>query len=337
MAADTQTDTIAPPWQGYCRSCGYLLRGLTASRCPECGQAFDRGNPKTYRKKPKRPLRAWLVRAAVLLLLLATAYAGEIGWLYWGWKAEQPAVALTDPFNVIGRPLGPAWLAKTVRPRDRWLLQRVSRLYIDYKVLSDGDMAMLGRLGHLETLWTYGIPVTDQGLAHLADLRQLKTLCFRSRGITDAGLVHLKGMRRLEELTLSYTSVTGSGLVHLREMPNLRMLNLSGTPLHPKRFDELQRLPALTNLLLRDTPTDDAALEHLASLPKLNILDLSHTKITDRGLNTLAHMKGLKLLNLEENAISQQAVAELQKALPQTTLNAAHLLTPADSPPAPPK
>jgi hypothetical protein len=29
------------PVRGACRRCGYLLRGLTMPRCPECGQPFD--------------------------------------------------------------------------------------------------------------------------------------------------------------------------------------------------------------------------------------------------------------------------------------------------------
>ena len=30
---------IYPP--GYCKGCGYCLRGLPEPRCPECGRAFD--------------------------------------------------------------------------------------------------------------------------------------------------------------------------------------------------------------------------------------------------------------------------------------------------------
>jgi hypothetical protein len=37
-----------------CLSCGYALRGLSSSRCPECGRGFDRDNPWTMRL-PYRP------------------------------------------------------------------------------------------------------------------------------------------------------------------------------------------------------------------------------------------------------------------------------------------
>lgn len=32
----------------YCKRCRYDLRGQTNDRCPECGEWFDPGNPKTY-------------------------------------------------------------------------------------------------------------------------------------------------------------------------------------------------------------------------------------------------------------------------------------------------
>ena len=35
-----------------CKCCGYDLRGLREDRCPECGDAFDPANAKTYLLKP---------------------------------------------------------------------------------------------------------------------------------------------------------------------------------------------------------------------------------------------------------------------------------------------
>ena len=51
-------------WQ--CLKCGYSLRGLTAWRCPECGQAFDPEKPDTYRvpagPRPPSALSIWLAK-----------------------------------------------------------------------------------------------------------------------------------------------------------------------------------------------------------------------------------------------------------------------------------
>ncbi|HEY8665717.1 MAG TPA: hypothetical protein VIL86_03585 [Tepidisphaeraceae bacterium] len=46
IAPDTKID-YRP--RGKCANCGYLLRGLTSSRCPECGQDFDPYNPATMK------------------------------------------------------------------------------------------------------------------------------------------------------------------------------------------------------------------------------------------------------------------------------------------------
>jgi hypothetical protein len=337
MDAIQTTDTPPDDWQGYCRSCGYLLRGLPAPRCPECGRTFDRNNPRTYLKNPKRPFRKWARRAAMLLLLLATAYAAEIGWLYWGWKAEQPAVALWKNYGiVVTSSIGPEWMAGTLRPQDRWLLERVSDLSLYLIKLPDKDLAEVGRFKHLERLLIQCDELTDAGLGHLARLRNMRTLSLQSTSITDAGLAHLNGMQKLEELSLLATQVKGPGLAHLRRMPRLSALDLDGAPLNPKFLEEFKGLPALTGLGLGHTALEDEALEHLVPLYRLDVLNLTGINITDRGLKILARMNGLKLLYLYDNTVSRPALAELQKALPQTTIDADYPLDPNEPPRAPP-
>lgn len=41
------SDACSIPENATCWTCGYLLRGLTEQRCPECGRVFDPANPKT--------------------------------------------------------------------------------------------------------------------------------------------------------------------------------------------------------------------------------------------------------------------------------------------------
>ena len=67
----------------YCRSCGYLLRGLEAPFCPECGASFDPGDPTTYRTplepQTSRPLRL-VSEGAILLacvLILPRLFTGR--------------------------------------------------------------------------------------------------------------------------------------------------------------------------------------------------------------------------------------------------------------------
>jgi uncharacterized protein (TIGR03382 family) len=63
----------------YCRQCGYRLFGLSANRCPECGQVFDPANRGTYLRYP--PLTqgervVMFLAAAVALAGLATGGGG---------------------------------------------------------------------------------------------------------------------------------------------------------------------------------------------------------------------------------------------------------------------
>jgi ribosomal protein L37E len=53
-----------------CRSCGYQLRGLTQSVCPECGRAFDLADPQTFESRPPEWRRRRKIRRAVALLAL---------------------------------------------------------------------------------------------------------------------------------------------------------------------------------------------------------------------------------------------------------------------------
>jgi hypothetical protein len=41
----------------YCRGCGYDLRKLDTTRCPECGRGFDPNDASTYHLS--RPVKVW--------------------------------------------------------------------------------------------------------------------------------------------------------------------------------------------------------------------------------------------------------------------------------------
>jgi hypothetical protein len=69
---------------GFCLGCGYALRGLSDSRCPECGRAFDPFDSKTMRvpglshKPPPKPLPfsvAMIIYAAITALVGAGGLA----------------------------------------------------------------------------------------------------------------------------------------------------------------------------------------------------------------------------------------------------------------------
>jgi len=63
----------------YCRACAYDLSGAPDPRCPECGRAFDPGNPRTYlRSLAWRRHRRWVCAAIALLVLYLVAPRGYV-------------------------------------------------------------------------------------------------------------------------------------------------------------------------------------------------------------------------------------------------------------------
>ena len=84
----------------------------------------------------------------------------------------------------------------------------------------------------------------------------------------------------------------------------------------------LHDLPALRALDLSNTPLGDANLKTVAGCKGLKTVDLSNTKVTDSGLKELAELKALRRLDLTGcQAISDDGVAELQKALPDCKIS----------------
>ncbi len=62
--AEAITGVSSPPMR--CRGCYYILENLDADRCPECGRAFDSGDPDTFTRRP--PFVWWSYWLPPLLL-----------------------------------------------------------------------------------------------------------------------------------------------------------------------------------------------------------------------------------------------------------------------------
>ena len=64
----------------YCRGCYYDLRGQETPRCPECGRAFDPGDPGSFLDHPGRWHRIWigLKKARIPCAILLTSV-----WAIW--------------------------------------------------------------------------------------------------------------------------------------------------------------------------------------------------------------------------------------------------------------
>jgi hypothetical protein len=71
-----------------CLNCFYILDGLPAARCPECGQVFDPNDPRTYTTKP--PFiwwRYWLPAFLLAAIPGLIAYMVLLPMVGYGWAA----------------------------------------------------------------------------------------------------------------------------------------------------------------------------------------------------------------------------------------------------------
>ncbi len=95
-----------------CKRCGYLLDGLGAGACPECGRVFDPSDPCTF-VVGAAPLPRWVNLVAAIgcvvqfsfLLLLYTNFVAA-----WVLLGRRPMPSMDDPSGISG--LAP-WLAAT--------------------------------------------------------------------------------------------------------------------------------------------------------------------------------------------------------------------------------
>ncbi len=67
------------PSEAACVSCGYRLRGLSSFVCPECGQAFDPSDPRTFAEDWRLRVHRWLKPPSPLhLLAVSTITIGGV-------------------------------------------------------------------------------------------------------------------------------------------------------------------------------------------------------------------------------------------------------------------
>lgn len=138
---------------------------------------------------------------------------------------------------------------------------------------------------------------TREALGKLKDMTVSKLDLSHNPLMTDRDLGAVSGLRAMTHLNLGFNNrLTDQGLHVLRDKNNLQHLNLENTLITGAAMAVLPHA-ALASLVLRnDRNITDAALPHLK------------------------RMTGLKDLDLRGTGMTEQAVAELRKALPSARI-----------------
>lgn len=103
-------------------------------------------------------------------------------------------------------------------------LNRINKLFLYSKKISDLDLKNLERLTSLSSLSLWGTSITDEGLKLLSKVISLSLLDLGDTGVTDKGLRHLTNMSSLTVLNLKSTTVTKHGAKEFqRYIPNCKI------------------------------------------------------------------------------------------------------------------
>jgi len=104
-------------------------------------------------------------------------------------------------------------------------------LKIENKILTEIDLAEVGKLKQLESLDLDWCTIPDEGMQHLAALPNLKSLSLTWTTVTDAGVRHLYGHPALKSLEIQSTSVTEEEAQRLKEqLPGCEVYDKYFTP-----------------------------------------------------------------------------------------------------------
>lgn len=139
----------------------------------------------------------------------------------------------------------------------------------------------------------------------------------------DADLVCLEELPEVEEIWIA-ESITDAGLDHLRGMTKLEVINLYGPGFTDAGLRKLRGFRELRSLTAENAKFTDDGLRELTRHRKLTTLHLysddNRSPITDVGFRHLLELRNLDELILDADKISEDAVEELQRALPRCTI-----------------
>jgi hypothetical protein len=138
-------------------------------------------------------------------------------------------------------------------------LDKVQRLSLRNRPITDRDLAGCERLTGIWALDLTGTKVTDEGMAVVSKMATLKSLSLRGTAVGDEGLLRLITLGRLDYLDLAQTGVTDRGLAALKGMNELQHLWVNDTKVTDAGLEQLNGLPKLEDVVVVGSAATPAA------------------------------------------------------------------------------
>jgi Leucine-rich repeat (LRR) protein len=194
--------------------------------------------------------------------------------------------------------------------------------------ITDEGVSAIRGWKKLRRLNLRGTKITDMTLGHLAGLPTLEMLDIGFVQFTDSGLENLALLPKLKELSIGGNKLTDSGLRFLRQVTGLTYLDVSGeqrtdsglwsVSITELGVDSIATLKELRELRMNRSAISGGWLEKLKPLQKLERLSLQDTKrLGDDAVARLESFPNLRWLDLKRSGISENALAELRRAMPR--------------------
>jgi len=205
-------------------------------------------------------------------------------------------------------------------------LDRLKKLDVGIRNLTDRSLASIGKLEQLESLSFSafgGAGVSKNGLKQLSGLTNLHTLDVKVHpvvtGPADGVTLDLAALTKLNTLTLDGCSLQDADLASLAGLHHLEWLVLAGN-FTEEGLWHLRNLPTVKHLLIRGiTCTDGDRLSDIGGVAKFGEMTLSG-RVTDKALRRLAGFPSLWSLTVETNEpIWPATIARLKQTLPMIT------------------
>ncbi len=124
-------------------------------------------------------------------------------------------------------------------------LPKLKKLNLSGPAITDRTITQLTCGEHLQSLYTFGCPIGDEGAKAISGFRSLVSVSLIRSNLTDQGCRSLGKMPQLHYLDLRETAVTDAGIEPLASLTNLKQLDLIGTSVTKEGIAWLQaRLPS---------------------------------------------------------------------------------------------